>query len=770
MSKEDLYRVAADGNPTRIDKLPTQRLSFEFPITTKLTTPPKLRSFFTGLFCVSILAFLLPLALHFDALIAGIIVAYFILGYLVRTYRRIGTKVAARTGTVFLLTYFSLLMSYKSEAQVHLLLFPATLAYSIYVALLFRKHWIYRASCGILPKELVRNFRVTATLPAGVSSKPTVPAFLAALRSWISYDPHDSQALGVMKSPAGDAQSRVAASSALAVLWAGVLVSPETIVFLSRGGEPLLVLLPFLLVMPVAIPLLLMAAVSEGILGKAHALLDCQFEPKHWTPFIEQLHGSSNPTEAKSVFLGRVHGDGSPILYPADCLLRGGWIQGSPGSGKTLSVMQLQEQLIALGYSVVTLDLKATSDELLWSAHAAVERVQLRQGRHVPIYPFTPVHGEASYLFDLYSQPFWGARSPEEKASIMLGFFGLNGAQVYGESWYRDAAWTVKQHLTGKYPSLFSFHEAAEKLAEELQFAQEPWELSRQVKQDGEHPRLMLRRLGMVDALNARSTNSQEVLDRAIQLHRLFQVPTVLHCRLPAVTDPVGNPEIGRVILSSLFAAAAHTTDRSVKCVVFIDEFQRLTSRQLDLILQQARSQGIGIVLTNQSSADLVAVDPHMADTLAGNLALSAWIKATDSLGVEQVRKHGGQYIDFLYSKSVSNNSNGQQTNFTTTEHILDRVSTGLIDRVNSSRDQYFLRLTDDAGYTAYGGQMFVAQMGFHTATAQDYIDRTLAPWPSAVPGMLVNGAHRPSSGPPSSSLLGPKKKTSPPRVPTPLT
>ena len=228
---------------------------------------------------------------------------------------------------------------------------------------------------------------------------------------------------------------------------------------------------------------------------------------------------------------------------------------------------------------------------------------------------------------------------------------------------------------------------------------------------------------------NARPGYSQQVHDRAINLEQLFQTPSVLHCCLPSVTDPVGNPEVGRVILSSLLATATHTQHRSVKVVVLIDEFQRMVSRSLDIILQQARSRGVGVILTNQSSADLTAVDQNMADTIAGNTALQAWIKATDGIGVDQVRNFGGQYIEHMYSTTVSSSQNGPQTSRTTSEQILDRVSTGLIDRVNSSHDQYFLRITDDGGYAAYGGQMFVAQSGYHTATEQEYNDRMTRPW-----------------------------------------
>ncbi len=99
------------------------------------------------------------------------------------------------------------------------------------------------------------------------------------------------------------------------------------------------------------------------------------------------------------------------------------------------------------------------------------------------------------------------------------------------------------------------------------------------------------------------------------------------------------------------------------------------------------------------------------------------------------------------------------------------RISSGLVDKVNSTVNQYFLRITDDAGYAAYGGQTFVAVMDYHT-TQEEYERRVAAPWPAATPGMLINGEHRPASGPPGAALLGPQppeKPKGPTRKPTRL-
>ena len=164
--------------------------------------------------------------------------------------------------------------------------------------------------------------------------------------------------------------------------------------------------------------------------------------------------------------------------------------------------------------------------------------------------------------------------------------------------------------------------------------------------------------------MNVRPTYSQEVLDSAIKLEELFKTPSVLHCALPAVTDPVGNPEIGRVILSTLLRVGANTSDRKVPVVVCIDEFQRMCSRSLDVILQQARSLGIGVILTNQSSADLATVDPNLVDTIAACTQFQAWMRTTDSIGKQQIIDFGGEYMAKLLSKTVSNSENGPVTSF----------------------------------------------------------------------------------------------------------
>lgn len=760
MSKQELYRDPADQNPINLKKVPKEPLGYLFPIETQSAFRPSFFSFLWQLYLAALLAVAFQLAMILEAYIVVFFLALIVYRFLLWATDQILPVSRWVLASAFVVGYVGFFATNFGNPPAFFGLLAFVSLCTMLVAALFRDHWVQRASCGMLSQKTIADFQNGGRLPPGMVRKPLVDSFSAAFSSWLTYDPRGCKSPGVLRVLTGTARTRTSLTFALVILWSSVAV-----IFVAHTREFLL--LPFLLLAAVFLPVVAMFMGAVPILGSAHALIESQFEPRNWRPFTRSLVKSKNVHIKQSLYLGRVLGDGAPINCPTSSLKLGGWIQGPPGSGKTLLLMQLLEQLIWQGVSVVSIDLKATSHELYWSAVDVAQAVQSDQDRHVPVQAFTPTHGKATCLFDLFSQPFWRSLSPEQQASCIIGIFGLNYPCVYPQDWFRDAAWFVQQLVTSKYPNIASFHEAAQHVAQELKFAQEPWELSRQVKEHGEHPRLILQRLGMADAMNRRPNYGSDILSNSIQLESLFHTPGVLHCSLPAVSDPVTNPEIGRVILNSLLHAGAHTKNPSVKVVVLIDEFQRMVSRSIDVVLQQARSSGVGVILTNQNSADLVAVDPNMPGTISGVTGLQAWIKATDSLGVQQVQTFGGQYIDHLYSKSVRNTRDGQETTFTASEHLLDRCSTGLIDRVNSTPNQFFLRLNDEDGYSRYGGQMMVVQSGYHL-TEGEYKDLVNRPWPGPTQGMLVNGQHRPPTNPPSSSLAGPNPPK-PPRTPTRL-
>ena len=88
---------------------------------------------------------------------------------------------------------------------------------------------------------------------------------------------------------------------------------------------------------------------------------------KHWDELITDLRKSPDPLERKSLYMGRVAHDGSPLLVPRETFCEHAHFLGDSGAGKTsLGLAPLLEQLGSSGdCSIIVVDLKADSMELL---------------------------------------------------------------------------------------------------------------------------------------------------------------------------------------------------------------------------------------------------------------------------------------------------------------------------------------------------------------------------------------------------------------------
>ena len=800
MSKRPLYREAADKNPFVITpRTPTERLQTEFPIRSDFSAMEAMvRPLLAYLFAIAALAPLLPVLLIETKNGLFVLVGFFgLLAMAAHIHRKFGTIVSLILFAGVVIASVSFFAQFSDDrafaASVTAGHFLATVISLLLLGYAVRRFWLELAASGMRTPE--EKKRITwAKFPKGFKGKPG--GFYAALIYFLSYDLNNTRAKGVHKSEL-PAVFRISMFVVTVFLVAGIVAVVSIDAWTGRNlakqsltdvvqqevsdtahghnedkqsssdtseDSDRLIGLGISMAMPVLLVLAVCCLFTIGCADEAYAALDNQFAPEEWSHFIRTLHSPRNENrfERKSIFWGRVHHDGSPIFIPADATMQHVWLQGAAGSGKTALLMQLAEQYITLGYSVVVLDLKATSNELYWSADEAAKRVRTKRNP-VPVYPFTTLNGQPTHHIDLYQQPFWKTRSPEEKASGILGVFGLNYPSVYGQDWFRDCAWAVSQHTTNKFPNLKSFYDFDQRLGLELKHAQEPWELSKSVKDAGDHPRLMLHRIGLLDAVNHRETFPEDV--KSINFQEFFRTPSVLHCALPSEADPIGNPEIGRLILAALFSTAANMKSRPTKVVVIIDEFQRMVSHSLDMVIQQARSSDIGLIFANQTTSDLMLPNCNLVETLAGNTCIQAWLKTTDIGGINHIIKTGGTYIEELYSRSTSINGKGEQsTQYGRQEQILDRVSPGLIDEVNASQDRFFMKVTENVGYASYGSQLFVAQSMFHTSQKEHRERSKPGRWPEKTREMLVNGEHRPDQGPPPNALTGNSNSPNSPR------
>jgi len=85
---------------------------------------------------------------------------------------------------------------------------------------------------------------------------------------------------------------------------------------------------------------------SAGALAAADVM-------SHVSEVLERRRKPALSDKEAYFFLGVNLHDHTPVVVPADVFCEGAYFIGSPGTGKTTGLIQLAEQAIDLGYSLV---------------------------------------------------------------------------------------------------------------------------------------------------------------------------------------------------------------------------------------------------------------------------------------------------------------------------------------------------------------------------------------------------------------------------------
>lgn len=236
------------------------------------------------------------------------------------------------------------------------------------------------------------------------------------------------------------------------------------------------------------------------------------------------------------------------------------WISGSTGAGKTALLMCLLEQFIHRGYSVLCMDLKATSFEIYYTLLALAQRDPARQ---IPTWHFTNRNGWSTQLCSPFEQTFWRTLSSAERTTVHLSSMGLGFSRDYGEAWYTDATYELLDFVNQKYPNIASYQELHDRIKYELAHAP-LHELSKNVRSDGEQVALIIRRLKDVEMFNHKSYHSQSSMDAALDFGGLFATQGLAYWGLNPLISPISTSEISRVVLGTLLAAATNVRNLSL--------------------------------------------------------------------------------------------------------------------------------------------------------------------------------------------------------------
>jgi hypothetical protein len=599
--------------------------------------------------------------------------------------------------------------------------------------------------------------------------------------SWCAYSPRYLP--GVLRSPAGPVLHRVAlttlavgsmsiglmrsaASPFPNILTAGAnygaSVSAELnaanagrLGQMKHAGITWLLIFAMMVAVPVIIPVLMALAMTTPAICDAVAAAENSGENNETQSIIASVRASPDQVERESLYLGRVVADGSPVLVPRKVYREHAHGLGDSGSGKTsLFLCPLIEQLVMFGdCSVIVLDLKADTLELLATLAAAAEKLHEQGGIRLPLKYFSNQRDRATFAFNPMTQPFWSKFDLLTRTDILCGANGLTYGTDYGQGYYSSANAAVLYHAHKSFPHVQNFRELEDCIGNVITVAKKR-DLHPEIRKAGVHVQEVIKRLASCEPLNVTSSTGHDaqIIEQAIDLTQPFREPQLLYFHLSATLSPSGAPEIARLVNYILLAASTQT-ERKHQVYLVIDEFQRMVAGNLEYMLQLARSMGVGVILANQSMEDLHKSTINLIPAIEANCRLRQWFSVSSSDDQVRLIRSSGETVDVEFGRTVSEDDEGRsRISYSQTERVVPRITINDLLLTSDHPFRNILRISRGEGYAQYGGLPVIIESDYHISEDQ-YRKRRAMPWP-ALPGSFVpaNLAHTA----PASVSIGP--------------
>ncbi|MEO8272395.1 MAG: TraM recognition domain-containing protein, partial [Aureliella sp.] len=481
------------------------------------------------------------------------------------------------------------------------------------------------------------------------------------------------------------------------------------------------------------IPLTLVVAANYPLLVEAAAKRDQAVSDKAVTPVFDEILMSPDLTERASIYLGRVVADGSPVLVPKKIFREHAHGLGDSGSGKTsLFLCPVIEQLVRSGdCSVIVLDLKGDSLELLASLESAAEFARKRYGLRMPLRHFSNQADKATFAFNPLSQVFWTNVDLITRTDTLCGACGLSYGADYGEGYYSSANAAILHHALKTFPNIDNFVGLADCIGEVIAVATKR-ELHPEIRKAGVHVQEVMKSLAACAALNVSqsSQHSSAVFRDSINMVEMFQEPQLSYFHLPSTLSPSAAGAIGR-LASYMLLASATQTRRDIPVYLVIDEFQRMVASNLEYMLQLARSMGVGIILANQCMEDLKRRSSNLIPTVEANCRLRQSFAVSCGEDQERLIRSSGVTVDYLASSSESIGSDGQVSeSYSEQEQVVNRLTMNDILLTTDHPFRSFLKVSRGEGYSQFGGMTVAIESAYHISPVE-YQRRRKLQWPT---------------------------------------
>jgi hypothetical protein len=470
-----------------------------------------------------------------------------------------------------------------------------------------------------------------------------------------------------------------------------------------------------------------------------------------WEQLVHRLRDSDFETsgedgwtkERELILVGFNATHDYPVLIEKPVLNEHVHIMGDSGSGKTaLGMAPLLAQLIGRPKtSVVVLDLKGDS-ALFEAARCGVEEANARsksssqKARRLRFRWFTNQTRRSTFAFNPFLQEHIQKVSVQQKASILLQSLGLEYGEGYGQSYYSAVHRNILTKVLRDDPAICSFHRLQRYFDTDLRTRLRDMNIDRKVYQDASHLFTIVDSLASFDALNITGDTLVDgpVLEHQIDMSKVARDPYVAYFYLPSALEEKAVSEIAKLALHSLLTAAVERGPSDHQVYLFIDEFQQVVSANLEIILRQARSQGISVILANHTMEDLFTDSANLIPTVQANTRFKEVFGASGTDQQDLLVRASGETIFTLRSGSFDSNGNyraGWQ------EQIGQRIRQNDVIEMTDRKHQCLMQVTRGHGVTQFGGFIFDARTPYHITT-KEYFRRVHAAWPEPRQGTLT--------------------------------
>jgi hypothetical protein len=332
-----------------------------------------------------------------------------------------------------------------------------------------------------------------------------------------------------------------------------------------------------------------------------------------------RLNHSTNPAERRTILVGRSYDHGYPVLLDTDLILEHMHLVGPTGSGKTSLGLQTDVlQLIDRNDGPVVIFDGKGDPGFFHSVYQAATRA----GRSFKWFTNKPYR--STYVFNPWDQKLLRRLTLPDILGLVTNSLNLHHGEDYGRAWFSMTARILlrrailqtipeadmrdivvprsQRRLFPKYGPIQSFRDLYPILRDLASDSNE--------FKAAQHLAFIIESLTDFRQLNLAPSYDVDhpALAHAIHMPEVIREKQVVYFYLVGALDLASVSELAKLGLYSLLMAAMAYHDEfgvppRIYCIC--DEAQVMMAKNIEAVLTQARSHGLGCVLAHQSISQL---------------------------------------------------------------------------------------------------------------------------------------------------------------------